>query len=68
MPTHEHNPQKHIEGLLEMPGQGSLLIHDGIEAILAISVIDGTIYNNGNKTLGKRRYSARLIHYKPEIN
>ena len=57
-----------MEGLLKMPAQGSLLIHDGIEAILAISMIDGTIYNNGNKTLSMRRYSARLTHHKPEIN
>ena len=59
--------KKHIEGLLKMPAQGSLLIHGGIEAILAIAVIDGTIYNNGNKTLSTRRYSARLTHHKLEI-
>ena len=57
-----------IEGLLKMPAQGSLLIHSGIEAILAIAVIDGTICNNGNKTLSTKRYSARLTHHKPEIN
>ena len=51
-----------------MPAQGSLLIHGGIEAILAIAVIDGTICNNGNETLSTRRYSARLTHHKPEIN
>ena len=55
-----------IEGLLKMPTQGSL-IHGVIEAILAIAVIDGTIYNNGNKTLSMRRYSARLTHHKLEI-
>ena len=68
MPTHDHNPQKHVEGLIKMPAQGSLLIHGGIEAILAISVIDGTIYNNGNKNLSTRMYSARLTHHKLEIN
>ena len=57
-----------IEGLLKMPAQGSLHIHGEIEAILAIAVIDGTIYNNGNKTLSTRRYSARLTHHKPKIN
>ena len=57
-----------IEGLLKMPAQGSLLIHGGIEAILVIAVIDGTICNNGNKTLSTRRYSARLTRHKPEIN
>ena len=56
-----------IEGLLKMPAQGSLLIHGGIEAILAIDVIDGTICNNGYKTLSMRRYLARLTHHKPEI-
>jgi hypothetical protein len=68
VPTHDHHPQKHIEGLLKMPAQGSLLIHNGIEAILAIVVIDGTICNNGNKTLRTRRYLARLTYHKPEIN
>ena len=68
MPTHDHHPQKHIEGLLKIPAQASLVIHGGIEAILAIAVIDGTIYNNGNKTLSTRRYSARLTCHKPEIN
>ena len=57
-----------IEGLLKMTAQGSLLIHDGIEAVLAIAVIDGTICNNRNKTLSTRRYSARLTRHKPEIN
>ena len=56
-----------IEGLLKMPAQCSL-IHGGIEAILAIAMIDGAICNNGNKTLSTRRYSARLTHHKPEIN
>ena len=56
-----------IEGLLKMP-TGSLLIHGGIEAVLGIAMIDGTICNNGNKTLSTRRYSARLTHHKPEIN
>ena len=51
-----------------MLAQGSLLIHGGIEAVPAIAVIDGTICNNGNKTLSMRRYSARLIRHKPEIN
>ena len=50
-----------------MPAQDSLLIHGGIEAILAIAVIDGAICNNGNKTLSMRRYSARLTSHKPEI-
>ena len=68
MPTHDHNPQKHIRRIIKMPAQGSLLIHGGIEAVLEIAVIDGTIYNNGNKTLSIRRYSARLTHHKPEIN
>ena len=67
MSTHDHHPQKHIEGLLKMPTQGSLLIHGGIETILAIALIDGTICNNGNKTLSMRRYSARLTHRKLEI-
>ena len=67
VPTHDHHPQKHIEELLKMPAQGSLLIDGGIEAILAIAVIDGTICNNGNKTLSMRRYSARLTHHKPKI-
>jgi hypothetical protein len=68
VPTHDHHPQKHIEGLLKMPAQGSLLIHGGIDAILVIAVIDGAICNNGNKTLSTRRYSTRLTHHKPEIN
>ena len=57
-----------IERLLKMPAQGSLLIHGGIEAVLPIAMIDGTIYNNGNKTMSSRRYSARLTHHKLEIN
>ena len=56
VPTHDHHPQKHIEGFLKMPAQGSLLIHGGIEAVLAIAVIDSAICNNGNKTLSMRRY------------
>jgi len=68
VPTHDHHPQKHIEGLLKMPAQGSLLIHGGIEAVLAISMIHYAIYYNGNKTLSTRRYSARLTHHKPKIN
>ena len=40
-----------IEGLLEMPAHGSLLINGRIEAIIAIAMIDYTIYNNGNKNL-----------------
>ena len=60
--------QSMIEGLLKMSAQGLLLIHGGIEAILAISMIDGTIFNNGNKTMSTRRYSARLTHHKLEIN
>ena len=67
VPTHDHHPQKLIEGLLKMPAQGSFLIHGGIEAVLTIAVIDGTICNNGNKTLSTRKYSARLTHHKPEI-
>ena len=55
-----------IEGLLKMPAEGSLLIHGGIEAILAISVIDGTICNNENKTLSTRRYSTGLTRHKPK--
>ena len=47
-----------------MPAQGSLLIDGGIEAILAISMIDGMTGNNGNKTLSTRRYSAKLTHHK----
>ena len=43
-----------------MPTQGSLLIHGGIEAVLAIAMINCAICNNGNKTLSMRRYSARL--------
>ena len=50
-----------------MPAQGSLLIYGRIEAILAIAMIDGTIYNNGNRTLSTRRYSARLTRHKLEI-
>ena len=57
-----------IEGLLKMPTQGSLLIHGGIEAVLAIAVIDDTICNNGNKILSTRRYLARITHHKLEIN
>ena len=68
MPSYDHSPQKHREGLIKMPARGSLLIHGRIEAILAISVIDGTICNNENKTLSMRRYLARLTHHKPEIN
>ena len=56
-----------IEGLLKMPAQGSLLIYGGIEAVLAIAMIDGTICNNGNKTLSTRRYLARLTRHKLEI-
>ena len=36
-----------MERLLKMPTQGSLLIHSGIEAILAITMINSVIYNNG---------------------
>ena len=57
-----------MEGLFKMPAQGLLLIHDGIEAVLAIAVIDGTICDNGNKTLSMKRYSARLTRHKLEIN
>ena len=32
-----------------MPAQGSLLIHGGTEAVLAIVMTNCTIYNNGNK-------------------
>jgi len=51
-----------------MPAQGSLLVHGEIEAVLAIAVINYTIYNNGNKTLSMKRYSARLTRHKLEIN
>ena len=51
-----------------MPAQGSLVVHGGIEAVLAKAVINCIIYNNGNKTLSTRRYSARLTRHKPEIN
>ena len=68
MPKHDHDPQKHVEGLIKKPAQGLLLIHGGIEVTLAISVIDGAIYNNGNKTVSTRRYLARLTCHKPEIN
>jgi len=57
-----------MEGLLKMPAQGLLLIHGGIEAIPAITMVDGTICNNRNKTLSTRRYLARLTRHKPEIN
>jgi hypothetical protein len=50
-----------------MPAQGSLLVHGGTEAVLAIALINCTICNNGNKTLSTRRYSARLTHHKPKI-
>ena len=49
-----------------MLAQGSLLVHGEIEAVLAIAVINYTIYNNGNKTLSTRRYSARLTYHKPK--
>jgi len=51
-----------------MPAQGSLLIHGGTEAVLAIAVINCTICNNRNKTQSTRRYTARLTHHEPEIN
>ena len=47
MPTYDHSPQKHVEGLIKKPDQGLLLIHSGIEAILAITMINSAIYNNG---------------------
>jgi len=49
-----------------MPAQGSLLVHGGTEAVLAIAMTNCTIYNNGNKTLSMRRYSARLTLHKPK--
>ena len=49
------------------PAQGLLLIHSGIEATLAITMIHSAICNMGNKTLSTRRYSARLTRHKPEI-
>ena len=53
--------------LIKKPAQGLLLIHSGIEATLAITMIHSAICNMGNKTLSTRRYSARLTHHKPEI-
>ena len=50
-----------------MLAQGSLLVHGEIEAVLAIAMINYTIYNNGNKTLSTRKYLARLTHQKPKI-
>ena len=38
-----------------MSAQGSLLVHGGTEAVLAIAVINCTIYNNGDKTLGTKK-------------
>jgi len=38
------------------------LIHCRIKAILAVAVVHNIIYNNGNKTLSMRRYSARLTY------
>ena len=51
-----------------MLAQGSLLVHGGTKAVLAIAMINYTICNNGNETLSMRRYSARLTRHKPEIN
>ena len=50
-----------------MLAQGSLLVHGGTEAVLAIAMINYTICNNGNKTLSTRRYSTRLNRDKPKI-
>ena len=50
-----------------MPTQGLLLAHSGTKTVLAIAMINCTIYNNGNKTLSTRRYSASLTHHKPNI-
>ena len=36
-----------MEGLIKKPAQGLLLIHNGIEATLAITVIHSAICNNG---------------------
>ena len=43
----DHDPQKQREELLRKPAQGLLLIHSGIEATLAITMIHSAIYNNG---------------------
>ena len=67
VPTYDHSPQKHIEGLVKKPTQGLLLIHSGIEATLAITMIHSAICNMGNKTLSTRRYSARLTRHKQKI-
>ena len=63
----DHGPQKQRWGLIKKPAQGLLLIHSGIEATLAITVIHSAICNNGKKTLSTRRYSARLTRHEPEI-
>ena len=47
VPTYDHSPQKHVEGLIKKPAQGLLLIHSGIEATLAITMIHSAICNNG---------------------
>ena len=47
MPTNDHSPQKHVEGFIKKPAQGLLLIHSGIEAALAITMINSAICNNG---------------------
>ena len=47
MPAYDHSLQKHIEELIKKLAQGSLLIHSGIEATLAITMIHSAICNNG---------------------
>ena len=43
-----------------MHAQGSVLIHGGTEAMLAIAMINYTICNNGNKTMSTRRTQLDL--------
>ena len=43
-----------------MHAQGSILIHGGTKVVLAIAMINYTIYNNGNKTVSMRWYQLDL--------
>jgi hypothetical protein len=46
-----------------------VVTHRRVQTVDVILVVHLTIYNNnGNNALSTRRYSARLIRHKPEIN
>jgi hypothetical protein len=46
-----------------------VVAHHWVQTVDAIPIIHLTICNNnGNNALSTRRYSARLSHYKLEIN